>query len=770
MSEPSLKKLTIDYLRGSVTPFVLPFEKGKKLTIVYGENASGKSTICDAFEFLGKGKVGSLESRGLGKTNKYWHSIGRVPADVVVTLETANSTCLAKIVKSEVAVDPVAARPRVEVLRRSQILSLIEATPADRYAEVSRFIDVSGVEASEATLRGLIRDMDGSRGVAIARIQENQDAIGQFWSSAGAPGTDALSWAKVEATRDPNESDKELEALAKLQAAYVRLGDYPARLKTAEVAIQAAATAATAVQAKADEQLQTIAKDAGEIVGVLEAARSYLQKHPDPQACPLCESTEKVEGLSQRITQRLGSFSALQSTRVQVTAAGRNTQQVEHQLAALRDSAKKHAEEFEQARTAFAWSSDIEMPPALAPVDIVALADWLAATANLIAEWKKAETARVDKKQFTKTLKGALKTYVENVATQQELDILLPNLTRTLEIVQEERRSFSDSVLAKIAGEVGRIYEEVHPGEGLNKISLELDPSKRASLSIGASFCGQAGAQPQAYFSDSHLDTLGLCVFLALAAMEGAESTILVLDDVLASVDEPHVERLIEILYAEALKFRHCVITTHYRPWKQKLRWGWLQNGQCQFVELNRWSSQAGMTLIANLPEVERLRVLLGDVPPDPQSVCAKAGVILEAALDFLTQLYECSVPRRPNHQYTLGDLLPSINKKLRESLRVEVKTGVEANGTGIYESRSLTPILDELTRIAQARNIFGCHFNMLSFEFLDSDAVGFGQQVLLLMDTLTDADAGWPRSAKSGSYWATAGESRRLHPLKQPS
>jgi len=56
-----------------------------------------------------------------------------------------------------------------------------------------------------------------------------------------------------------------------------------------------------------------------------------------------------------------------------------------------------------------------------------------------------------------------------------------------------------------------------------------------------------------------------------------------------------------------------------------------------------------------------------------------------------------------------------------------------------------------------------------LSFEFLDSDAVAFGQQVLLLMDTLTDADAGWPRNAKSGSYWATAGETRRLHPLKQP-
>jgi len=27
----------------------------------------------------------------------------------------------------------------------------------------------------------------------------------------------------------------------------------------------------------------------------------------------------------------------------------------------------------------------------------------------------------------------------------------------------------------------------------------------------------------------------------------------------------------------------------------------------------------------------------------------------------------------------------------------------------------------------------------------------------------------GWPRSDKSGSYWATQGETRRLHPLKKP-
>ena len=83
---------------------------------------------------------------------------------------------------------------------------------------------------------------------------------------------------------------------------------------------------------------------------------------------------------------------------------------------------------------------------------------------------------------------------------------------------------------------------------------------------------------------------------------------------------------------------------------------------------------------------------------------------------------------------------------------------------------RRLTPILDELIRIAQARNVFGCHFNALEFELLDSDALGFGQKVLELIETLADPDAGWPRNSKSGKYWANSGETRRLHPLKQPA
>jgi hypothetical protein len=200
------------------------------------------------------------------------------------------------------------------------------------------------------------------------------------------------------------------------------------------------------------------------------------------------------------------------------------------------------------------------------------------------------------------------------------------------------------------------------------------------------------------------------------------------------------------------------------------LRWGWLRNGQCQFIELTKWTASNGLTLIRSVPDVQRLRQLLAESPPDPQLVCAKAGYILEAALDFLTQHYECSVPRRSGGLYTIGDLLPAIDRKLRQALRIEVIQGTDSAGVPTYRTVELVQHLDELSRIFQARNVFGCHFNELSFELLESDALGFGKQVLDLMDALTDEDAGWPRNGKSGSYWATVGETRRLHPYRKPS
>lgn len=764
----SLKKLTIACLRGCTTQFVLPFESGKKLTILYGENATGKSTVCDAFEFIGKGRIGSLENRGLGRTESYWPSFGKNAADIVVTLETSEGSCVGKIGESEVACAPENLRPRVEVLRRARILDLVEAQGAEKYKAIERFIDVAGPETAEGALRDLIKGLKQNQKVALARVGENQTAIEQSWAIDGKPGTDAFSWADSQSKIDTTLFDAESRRIETLTLALSRVKDAAAALPQASAGVERAKESLAIAKQALEQTVQTAAADAGDVVAVLESARGYLHTHADPVACPLCESAEKIDGLRERVEQRLTSFTALRKAQAGVKPAESTLATAEARLQAAMETLAQRAADFEAARGA-TWPDDVPLPPSPTPTLPDDLAPWLAAAEPLAASWKLAKDRRADRQQTVAKIKSELATYRQNFDEQKALDTLLPQLANVLKIAEEERRKFTDEILSAIAVSVGRLYEAVHVGEGLDKISLALDPKKRASLAIESSFEGKTGLPPQAYLSESHLDTLGLCIFLALAGLDNAADTVLVLDDVIASVDEPHVDRLIEMLYDEAEKFRHCLITTHYRPWKQKHRWGWLKNGQCQFAELTKWTNEHGMTLIRSIPDVERLRMLLAESPPDPQLICAKAGVILEAALDFLTQLYECAVPRRSGGHYTLGDLLPSINKKLRTALLVEVQVKDSA-GAISYQSKSLTPALNELTRIAQARNVFGCHFNALSFELLESDGVGFGQQVLELMETLADPEAGWPKNSKSGKYFANAGETRRLHPLQQPT
>jgi DNA repair exonuclease SbcCD ATPase subunit len=104
MSTNSLVSIQIENLRGSVTPFKLTFETNKKLTIIYGENGTGKSTVSDAFDFLGNGNVGSLDRRGLGVTQKFWPSIGKTAAEVKVTLETQAGPCSVSFGKNDIVV------------------------------------------------------------------------------------------------------------------------------------------------------------------------------------------------------------------------------------------------------------------------------------------------------------------------------------------------------------------------------------------------------------------------------------------------------------------------------------------------------------------------------------------------------------------------------------------------------------------------------------------------------------------------------------------
>jgi hypothetical protein len=727
MSTSSLSSLRIENLRGAVLPFTLAFEKGQKLTIIYGENGTGKSTISDAFDLLGNANVGSLENRGVGGvTRSYWPSLGKTYDDVKVILTTSSGSCTLSLSKTDVKFDNEKLKPQVAVLRRNQILNLVTAQPAKRYEAISKFVDVSGIEASESALRKLILDKKKDYETATTRLDANKTTIENFWQQVGSPLPDAFTWAKAEIQKDSEEFYQRKTAIDGLISYWDKIIQNPAKL----IELSEQREKQKILLDAAKQNLATITNNAAddylEILELLRAAQQHFAKHPSLKICPLCESSEKAGDLVAEVNRRIesqGMHAKLDTAKNAVSSQEANLKKAEQRL---EDHKQNAANDFSSLENYYLTNQALlalDIPVFPIPTDPSQWEAWIDANKAKREDWMKAADACVDSQNFLQTLERSLKEYEKSETTAIELAAICPWLVKILNILESERKKYTDTVLAAISTRVGELYEDIHQGEGLNKIVLALETGRRSSLGITTDFGQKVATSPQAYFSDSHLDTLGLCVFFALAERENPENKILVLDDVLGSVDEPHVERVIGMIYNISQKFQHAIVTTHYRPWREKFRWGILKPGQvCQFVELKHWSLSDGMALAGSTPEIALLKKLLASDEPDVQSITGKAGIILEAILDFLTLKYGCAVPRNPKNAYVLNELLSAVNGKLLDALTIDL---IERDDTGkeIVTHLSIKPILNEIKTIAQVRNVLGAHFNAISFDLYPANS-----------------------------------------------
>jgi energy-coupling factor transporter ATP-binding protein EcfA2 len=764
------RALRVKSFRGAPKDLTLVFDHRRPLTLIYGENGSGKTTICDAYDFIANQRVGSLDGRGLQQTHPYWASSGSSAANIIVDLTVDGRTWTGRANGKNISVGPLdEAPPKVELLRRATLASFVLGGASERYAALRPFIDLAPIEKGEKVLRDQIRTSSELLNDAANRIGENSEFLRRKMDEAGISSSDPVTWAREILAVKSADSSRAIAALRVLEG----LVDSAIAAIEGLIASDSTARAAKAQVMVAQQALVLAEKSVSAVdaslVSLLEAAQQHLVKHPAGDTCPLCESPERAHGLKARVEERLAAASQVRA----LSGAIRQATSAAESKASLRASALKKAQQSVEALAAADAPEQWRKSHLIAVQTVAALLSAegsftapdltpLRAAGTSAASGRATLEARTALRSGVKT---ALEQRDENVGKQAKLSLVLPRLKQALEVCEKQRKQYLEQVLFAIAVEVGRLYEAIHPGEGLNKISFKLDSKRQGSLDLSAEFQGKQDLPPQAYFSESHLDSLGLCIFLALAARQAPEVTIVVLDDVLGSVDEPHVDRVIELLYVEAKKFKHTILTTHYRPWREKFRWGWLKNNQCEFIELGAWTPVDGIVSAqTSLSPLAELRSHLAASKPSPQPACAAAGVILERACDFLAELYELDMPYR-NRGLTLGELLPRLaDKRMATTLRVEVK-----QPDGSYATVLLGNQLVRLREMAQLRNIFGCHYNELANIMSSQDALAFAQAVYDFASALICEENGWPRSKKSGSYWATHGETRRLHPLLKP-
>lgn len=774
--------LSIANYRGASVRLHLDFDRSKAIAVVFGENGTGKTTIADALDAVGNCSLGSLEDRS-STSKAHLPTIGKSVSDIDIQLTAGGKTWAATVGRAGVACAPDP-RPHIRILRRSHLLRLVNAEPAERYKGLQRFIDVEKVERAEAALAEAGNAARRRVESATVRRDTASRSLEAIWKNEGNPGADALEWAKRESEGDPEVLRGDARSLTETATAVVFAKAKLKEFDEAEVAVAGQRQRVAEVKREIENLPSANAPQVMTLTALLQRALEYLSTAPSNDACPVCQQAITAEQLRADLHVRLQEFAPFEAVRQKQEAANSKVSTGQQRLDPERNKV------LAASRTLLAL---LKLPVIQAicsvNVDGAALKHLAAADDNdsvALDEARKliglldvhsnvlrqgAEDA-LRRAGSIEALALQYKAYVDAASALDTDERRQCALDRALQIVRSTRIAFTQNILNSVTNECNRLYSLVHPCEALAISALELDPDKRASLNQKADFEGHRDVPPQAYFSESHLDTLGFCFWMALTKREFPnKNAIIVLDDVFTSVDAAHLNRVAQLVVDESANFAHVLVTTHQRRWRDIYKNPHGAGRFTQLFELQRWSLPKGISSYRSLLAVEELEQALQAAPFDRQAAASKAGILLEAMLDWLALQFRCRVARTHDGNHTLGELLDatsSLFKKLRV-FRPQTATG-SPPAAQQHVAHCAQGEVDTIRAMAFVRNQVGAHFNAAGSEISDRDVEGFAKSTMQLAKALTCSVCGQIPSAKTGTHFQCScrvPNETQLHPLQ---
>jgi energy-coupling factor transporter ATP-binding protein EcfA2 len=616
MAKQRIEKLTLTKFRGSCQSTIFEFDDKKSIALIFGENGTGKSSIADALDFVCNNEFGSLRDRSGTTPHAHIVALDAQPNELEVALHFGGKQWRAKLQGRNPKTTP-AQQPRAFILRRADITRVMEAQPADRYKTLQAYITVPNVERAEAELRKATRDAAEAVERAVKEHRTANDALEKFWIAEGRPEGDPLRWAQRKTSEDTHAVGVRLAAMEQLVTAVDQATHAQSHCRQTQEQVTEAHLALEAAEREMQRATGAQAGQSDALLTLLQDADLYFQtlsegEHP----CPVCGKPETKATLAERVRAELAQLTELQ----RLHGRRKERQQaVAHAQGALAN-AQYH---FVQQCLELAPLLSNAPLPAIRALDALPLATVSTASAALTAAGRVLETlakcradwvAICEADQKTSHQMNALQTQLQLIAqagqVMHEQQALSTRLTAMHKVVEEGRKSYIDNLLQSIARQVNGLYAQIHPDEPLGGSKFNVKKKTSGSLELKADFGGATDIAPTAYYSEAHLDTLGLCVYLALAKRSGAGNSIVVLDDILTSVDEVYLDRVIALLAEEARHFGHLIITTHSRVWYDRMKM--IRGVDADLFELHGWDLVNGIRHSRTPRPVEELHHAAG--------------------------------------------------------------------------------------------------------------------------------------------------------------
>ncbi|MES2922215.1 MAG: AAA family ATPase [Verrucomicrobiota bacterium] len=698
--------------------------KGKSLVLL-GSNGKGKSAVVDGIEFLFSGQVGRFVGAGTGSIDhddavQHVKKLG-VPK-VTLSLSPSNGAISRSLYSETLSIterqavkDYIEHHPGVDafILRRSKILDFVCDQDADRYRKFIQLLGISHVDTLQRAFVDAERQAKDSaqraRNAYLTKLAVFRGPVAKF---------DPQNLAQILARVSDAVTAFDLERLAQWSDAEIRLPLLKAmRPEANKEMIDALTRALVSLENPLPPDIGSDIATANTLrlklamlgISSVDAPRSniiaeavgYLTKHPTETNCPLCEKEfeQPLTDVLVRLKQRGDALLELREAVANRKAAVGRVQRYGEAVAAQIAKDLQHSSLFESVanqtlRNARAstlrWLRSVKREEdSSSGVDPAApqRLSTLAASRSAYASVLNAQKAALVPPDMSK-LEAAIALVEKGIAAYAEIataEVAIGGATELArraavakDAFSKARESAIQKVFEAIAETVLDYYRRLHDfdddSERSECTALELKPTSRAAaggLRLAIQFLGLADSKdPRAFLSEGHLDSLGLCLFLATVRIFNPRGSLLVLDDVLTSIDREHRRRVGELLFQEFADYQ-IVLTTHDEHWHDLLSSSavaWGIQGKWSFVKVESWSVDSGPALSETDSSWEFVDAHLTEA--DYRELGGPFRLILEDFIKRSSAKLEVKVRFKIDGKYTAGDFVTvGIQNTIRDTL-----------------------------------------------------------------------------------------------------
>ncbi len=702
----TVKTISIKGFRG-IPELDLELE-GKSL-VLKGENGTGKSSIVDSIEFFFTGGVSHLEGvKGLSLMRHAPHTnFSSRDVEIAISFDPGNVRLTRTFLKAPSVPNQFKdyfdeCKTGTMILHRSQILEFINSQPAERFRAIGSII---GLEALDTVELEIMRARDDLAGKARSNLQAKERILTELSEILGGdiekikdvlPALNRiLKKAKLPPIASMDETgvhaEKMLKRVRKRGNAeqITRLGEVIGNVK-ADFISKDFLGKLTTLDSMVRKLLQDGAKSKVTLVSLLQAGRHIIEQE-QPDTCPICEQRIERETLLARLLERIKLANALSQTAAEIRQAAvpilDALKAVEYRMQSIAsgiEHLKGLSTELETLHEAMAFvaslseeiSSARDLEKEFSISSVPAQRVRMDMLRSSIARKCKRILSRIDLTAEEKRALGLVRV-IEQVHTKT-IDLLQiesewARTTRYHGLAERIYSAFSavkkskiQRIYRSIQGDVQSYYLMLHPNEPHKDVELDIAMGRRASTVLRMESFGRKGQDPRALASEGHLDSMGLCIFLAFVKSFNKDCPFVVLDDVVTTIDARHRESICKLLL-EKFDSRQLIITTHDGVWYEQLlsaQRAYGVDGRFKNMIVSGWNLEAGPRISGYKPRWERIK---GDLSSGDKAAAGNEGRrYLEWLLERVCDATEAPVPYNRSGRYEIRDLLGPAKVRLK--------------------------------------------------------------------------------------------------------